>query len=93
MIQGTGNAFPISNLYKSNLSNIQKMKDSVKSYRDECNSTLLNLKECFDQNYDPEVHNEPIDGSETVTMKFRLLAHCNWNYYVNCRQKDEERLN
>jgi hypothetical protein len=93
MIQGTDKAFPISNLYKNNLENNQKLKNSAKSYKDECNPNILNLKQCFDQNYSSDVHDEGIDGSETVTMSFKLLAECNWDYYVKCRQGDQERLN
>jgi|LauGreDrversion4_2_1035121.scaffolds.fasta_scaffold981516_1 hypothetical protein len=93
MIQGTDKAFPISNLYKNNLANAQNSRNLAKSYKDECNPNLLNLKQCYDQNYNPDVHGEGIDGSETVTMGYKLLAECNWENYMKCKREDLERLN
>ena len=90
MIRESGTAFPISNLYKKNLEKIEKNLNNSKSYKDICNSQLYDLKECFNKTYDKDLHEVPIDNDPTITNKFALLMDCNWEYYVECRNKNAE---
>lgn len=93
MIQGSGTAFPISNLYKENLNKIKKEKEKLKSYKDICNANIYDLKQCYDENYDKDTHETPIDNSPIITTRFALLMDCNWQYYLECRNQNKEKLN